>query len=54
MAGCKLARGSDFRIAASTASRSRTSYRSDVYSVRGSAYYPIVVWQFWGRAAEAS
>ena len=29
-------------------------YRSDVYRRRGSAYYPIVVWQFWGRAAEAS
>jgi hypothetical protein len=29
-------------------------YLSDVYTPMGSAYYPIVVWQFWGRAAEAS
>jgi hypothetical protein len=29
-------------------------YQSDVYTDRGAGYDPIVVWQFWGRAAEAS
>jgi hypothetical protein len=29
-------------------------YQSDVYTPRRAGYYPIVVWQFWGRAAEAS
>ena len=33
---------------------SNVYYRSDVYTHRGAGYYPIVVWQFWGRAAEAS
>ena len=29
-------------------------YQSDVYRKSGEPYHPIVVWQFWGRAAEAS
>ena len=32
----------------------RQDYQSDVYTQTESAYYPLVVWQFWGRAAEAS
>ena len=32
----------------------RQDYQSDVYTRTGSAYYPLVVWQFWGRAAGAS
>src|SRR5215472_12726756 len=30
------------------------NYQSDVYTRQGWTYYPLVVWQFWGRAAEAS
>jgi hypothetical protein len=30
-----------------------SNYRSDVYRKAGRPYYPEVVWQFWGRAAEA-
>jgi hypothetical protein len=29
-------------------------YQSDVYTLGVPSYYAIVVWQFWGRAAEAS
>jgi len=29
-------------------------YQSDIYTATAQGYYPIVVWQFWGRAAEAS
>jgi len=29
-------------------------YLSDVYTKSAPDYYPVVVWQFWGRAAEAS
>ena len=29
-------------------------YQSDIYTNRAAGYYPSVVWQFWGRAAEAS
>jgi len=29
-------------------------YRSDVYTPKGAGYDASVVWQFWGRAAEAS
>ena len=29
-------------------------YQSDVYTTAGGPYHPVVVWQFWGRAAEAS
>src|SRR5215467_11068559 len=29
-------------------------YRSDIYTPWRFFYYPVVVWQFWGRAAEAS
>jgi hypothetical protein len=32
----------------------RQNYQSDIYTSRGQTYYPVVVWQFWGRAAEAS
>jgi len=34
--------------------RTVAGYRSDVYTSVGWTYYAIVVWQFWGRAAEAS
>jgi hypothetical protein len=30
-----------------------TYYQSDIYTLGGWTYYPLVVWQFWGRAAEA-
>ena len=30
-----------------------TYYQSDIYTQREWTYYPLVVWQFWGRAAEA-
>jgi hypothetical protein len=30
------------------------NYRSDVYGKLAPSYDPVVVWQFWGRAAEAS
>jgi len=33
---------------------SNADYRSDVYTAKACDYDPIVVWQFWGRAAEAS
>jgi len=28
------------------------NYQGDVYAPSSSSYYPVVVWQFWGRAAE--
>jgi len=30
-----------------------TYYQSDIYTQGEWTYYPLVVWQFWGRAAEA-
>jgi len=30
------------------------NYESDIYTPAVSTYHPLVVWQFWGRAAEAS
>ena len=30
-----------------------TYYQSDIYTRSEWTYYPVVVWQFWGRAAEA-
>jgi hypothetical protein len=30
------------------------NYESDIYTPPLSTYYPLVVWQFWGRAAGAS
>jgi len=32
----------------------KQNYQSDIYTLGGWTYYPRVVWQFWGRAAEAS
>jgi len=34
-------------------SKKISNYRSDVYRKARRPYYPEVVWQFWGRAAEA-
>jgi hypothetical protein len=32
-------------------SRELTHYQSDIYTNIGAGYYPVMVWQFWGRAA---
>src|SRR5258708_37286210 len=46
-------------MAASTGSANslmgtQPGYLSDIYTSPECLYYPLVVWQFWGRAAEAS
>jgi hypothetical protein len=32
-------------------SRETAYYQSDIYTNIAAGYYPLVVWQFWGRAA---
>jgi hypothetical protein len=58
--GAGFSQSSFHSIIAQTSSQHRLvtpwncDYQSDVYSKPHSPYYPVVVWQFWGRAAEAS